>query len=101
MLFVVKIIISKLRKRRDRVVKNRDTSDTNSDNIYEKMEENQDIFTIPNENKVVINNFNVIINTCECSKCKSCPERYKTSKNYQVIDQELLLSVVKSKFPSL
>ena len=81
-----------------------DNNDSASESTLEEAisQNHQDIFTIPSENKIVINNINLVIHKCDCSKgCKNCPESYKTQKNCENIDQELLLSVVKNKFSNL
>ena len=81
-----------------------DNNESASESTLEEAisQNHQDIFTIPSENKIVINNINLVIHKCDCSKgCKNCPESYKTQKNCENIDQELLLSVVKNKFSNL
>ena len=81
----------------------RDSNVSASENTLEEAisQNHQDIFTIPSENKIVINNINLVIHKCDCKGCKNCPENYKTQKNCENIDQELLLSVVKNKFSNL
>ena len=65
----------------------------------------QDIYTIPSENKIVVNNFQVVINTCQCNvNCKDCQEHQenmKILKNNHDVDKDFLISVVKSKLSNL
>ena len=93
---LMKIIASKLRKSRFC-----NKSSNRADNVVCDGQSSE-IFTVPSDNKIVINNFHLVINSCECRKCKDCPEKRQVFENCEnTIDQELLLSVVKSKFPNL
>merc|ERR1719384_1048187 len=35
----------------------------------------QEVYTVPSEHKVVINNYQVVINSCGCQQCRDCPDR--------------------------
>ena len=75
----------------------------NRENIF------QDIYTIPSENKIVVNNFQVVINTCKCKNCKDCHDTQESEEEKlnvmnrvdETIDKDLIFSVVKSKYPNL
>ena len=46
----------------------------------------------------------VVINSCGCQRCRDCPDREARARvvtSPGSIDQELLLSVVRSKYPHL
>ena len=96
---LMKIIASKLRKSRFR--NKSSTGGNRADNVVCDGQ-SAEIFTVPSENKIIINNFHLVINSCECTKCQNCPEKSRVFENCEnSIDQELLLSVMKSKFPNL
>ena len=95
----MKIIACKLRK--SRFCNKSSTGGNRADNVVCDGQ-SPEIFTVPSENKIIINNFHLVINSCDCTKCQNCTEKSQVFENCEnSIDQELLLSVVKTKFPNL